>query len=111
MVFCSTYKEKQRKKPQRKLQGDYTFTFYESKVTVIPSEWEAVLGNKNFFLSLAYLDIIERLHTGPISSRYVIIYKKKIPVFAAYFQVIDFKADVFGDLVASQISDLQSKRL
>ncbi len=111
MVFCKTYNEKRRKKPQRKLEGDYTFTFYESKVAVIPSEWGAVLENKNFFLSLEYLDIIERLHTGPIASRYVIVYKKKIPVFAAYFQVVDFTADVFGDLVAGQISDLQSKRL
>src|ERR1700756_4476858 len=111
MVFCSTYNEKRRKKPQRKLGGDLTFTFYESKVEVIPSEWEAVLENKNFFLSLEYLDIIERLHAGPIASRYVIVYKKKAPVFAAYFQVVDFTANVFGDLVASQISELQSKRL
>ncbi len=111
MVFCRTYKEKQRKKPQRKLEGDYTFTFYASKVEIIPSEWEAVLEDKNFFLSLQYLDIIERLHGGPIASRYVIVYKKKIPVFAAYFQVVDFTADVFGDLVASQINEMQSSRL
>ena len=111
MVFCRTYNEKRRKKPQRKLGGDFTFTFYESKVEVIPSEWEAVLENKNFFLSLEYLDIIERLHAGPIASRYVIVYKQKMPVFAAYFQVVDFTADVFGDLVSGQISDLKSKRL
>src|SRR5438874_933035 len=111
MVFCRTYNEKRRKKPQRKLGGDFTFTFYESKVEVIPSEWEAVLENKNFFLSLEYLDIIERLHAGPIASRYVIVYKQKIPVFAAYFQIVDFTADVFGDLVAGQISDLKSQRL
>lgn len=111
MVFCSTYNEKRRKKPQRKLEGDYTFTFYGSKVEVIPSEWEAVLENKNFFLTLEYLDIIERLHAPSIASRYVIVYKNKIPVFAAYFQVVDFKADVFGELVTSQISEMQSGRL
>ena len=111
MVFCKTYKEKQRKKPKRKLQGEYTFTLYESKVEVIPSEWEAVLQNKDFFMSLEYLDIIERQHTGHMASRYVIIYKDKTPVFIAYFQVVDFTADVFGELVSSQITELQSKRL
>ncbi|HWY38053.1 MAG TPA: hypothetical protein VNY73_05810 [Bacteroidia bacterium] len=111
MIFCQDYKEQRRKKPQRKLTGDYTFTFYGSKTEVIPSEWEEVLQNRNFFLSLKYLDIIERLHAGPIASRYVIVYRKKVPVFAAYFQVVDFTADVFGELVASQISDMQSKRL
>jgi hypothetical protein len=39
------------------------------------------------------------------------VYKKKQPVFAVYFQIIDFTANVFGDLVATQISELQSKRL
>ena len=111
MVFCKTYNEKRRKKPQRKLEGDYTFTFYGSKVEVIPTEWEAVVENKNFFLSLGYLDIIERLHTPTIASRYVIVYKKKIPVFVTYFQVVDFRADVFGDLVSSQIAETQSNRL
>jgi hypothetical protein len=111
MVFCRTYNEKRRKKPQRKLEGDYTFTFYGSKVEVIPSEWEAVLDNKNFFLSLEYLDIIERLHTPTIASRYVIVYQKKVPVFIAYFQVVDFKADVFGDLVSSQINETSSSKL
>src|ERR1700752_5019405 len=111
MVFCRTYNEKKRRKPQRKLEGNFTFTFYGRKVEVIPSEWEAVLENKNFFLSLGYLDIIERLHTPTIASRYVIVYKKKIPVFVTYFQVVDFRADVFGDLVSSQITETQSNRL
>lgn len=111
MVFCTTYNDKRRKRPQRKLDDDHTFTFYDSKVEVIPSEWETVQDGKDFFLSLEYLDIIERLHKGPIASRYIIVYKKKAPVFIAYYQVVDFTADVFGDLVTGQVSELQSQRL
>lgn len=111
MVFCRTYNDKRRKRPQRKLEGDYTFTFYGSKVEVIPSEWEKVCENNNFFMCLSYLETIEKLHAPTITSRYVIIYKKKEPVFIAYFQVVDFKADVFGELIQSQINEVQSKRL
>ncbi|MGZ3942855.1 MAG: hypothetical protein ACXVNR_10330 [Bacteroidia bacterium] len=62
-------------------------------------------------MCLSYLETIERLHAPTIASRYVIIYKEKEPVFIAYFQVVDFKADVFGELVQSQINEVQSKRL
>ncbi len=111
MVFCSTYKEQRRKRKQRKLEGDYTFTFYDSILAVNPFEWQTLCDRNNFFLGREYLTLLERLHKPHISMRYVIVYKKKQPVFAVYFQVIDFTAHVFGDLVAAQISDLQSKRL
>lgn len=111
MVFCSTYKDKRRKRQQRKLEGDYSFTFYDSILAVNPFEWQTLCDKNNFFLGREYLTLLERLHGPHISMRYVIVYKKKQPVFAVYFQVIDFKAHVFGDLVAGQISDLQSKRL
>lgn len=111
MVFCSTYKEQKRKKKQRKLEGDYTFTFYDSILAVNPFEWQSLCDKNNFFLGREYLTMLERLHKSQISMRYVIVYKKKQPVFAVYFQVIDFTAHVFGDLVANQISELQSKRL
>lgn len=111
MVFCSTYKEQRRKRKQRRLEGDLTFTFYDSILAVNPFEWQTLCDKHNFFLGREYLTLLERLHAPHISMRYVIVYKKKQPVFAVYFQVIDFKAQVFGDLVATQISELQSKRL
>lgn len=111
MVFCSTYKEQRRKRKQRRLEGDYTFTFYDSILAVNPFEWQTLCDKHNFFLGREYLTLLERLHGPQLSMRYVIVYKKKQPVFAVYFQVIDFTANVFGDLVATQISELQSKRL
>jgi len=111
MVFCRTYMEQRRKRKQRKLDGQHTFTFYDSILAVNPFEWQTLCDKKNFFLGREYLTLLERLHEGSIGMRYVIVYKKKQPVFAVYFQVIDFTAHVFGDLVAAQISELQSKRL
>ncbi len=111
MVFCSTYKEKRRKRQQRKLEGEFTFTFYDSILAVNPFEWQTLCDKNNFFLGREYLTLLERLHEPQIKMRYVIVYKKRQPVFAVYFQVIDFTANVFGDLVAGQISELQSKRL
>jgi len=100
-----------RKKPQRKLHGNYTFTFYESMVEVDKTAWNEVLLSTNFFLAADYLQLIENLHTPQIAHRYAIIYQNKKPVFVCCFQVIDFTADVFGGLVESQITDLTEKRL
>lgn len=111
MVFCSTYKEQRRKRNQRKLDTNHTFTYYDSILAVNPFEWQSLCDKNNFFLGREYLTVLERLHAPHIKMRYVIVYKKREPVFAVCFQVIDFKAQVFGDLVAGQISELQSKRL
>jgi len=111
MVFCRTYMEQRRKRKQRKLDDHHTFTFYDSILAVNPFEWQTLCDKKKFFLGREYLTLLERLHEGSIGMRYVIVYKKKQPVFAVYFQVIDFTAHVFGDLVAAQISELQSRRL
>lgn len=111
MVFCSTYKDMRRKKRQRKLAGPFSFTFYDSILAVNPFEWQSLCDEKDFFMSRDYLALIERLHLGQVNMRYVIVYRKKQPVFAAYFQINDFTASVFGELVSHQISELQSKRL
>ena len=100
-----------RKKPQRKLKGNYTFTFYESMIEIDPFVWRDVLGPFDFFLDPLYLQLIENLHKPQMAHRYAIVYKEKKPVFLCYFQVIDFTADVFGELVESQITDLKSRRL
>jgi hypothetical protein len=100
-----------RKKPQRKLQGNYTFTFYESMLEIDPSVWNEVLAGTDFFLDTNYLQLIENLHKPQVAHRYAIVYKDKKPVFICCFQVIDFTADVFGELVESQITDLKSRRL
>ncbi len=100
-----------RKKPQRKLTGNYAFTFYESITEVDKPTWNDVLASTNFFLEIDYLQLIENLHKPQITNRYVIVYKDKKPVFISYFEVIDFTADVFGGLMESQISEMAAKRI
>ncbi len=111
ITFCEKHKEYLRKKPQRKLYGNYAFTFYESMLEVDKLAWNEVLAQSNFFLNTDYLQLIEKLHQSNIAYRYIIIYKDKKPVFVCCFQVIDFTADVFGELVESQITDLTTSRL
>jgi hypothetical protein len=111
ITFCDKQKEFLRKKPQRKLSGDYTFTFYESMVEVNKQEWSIVLAGRDFFLDTEYLHLIERIHQPGIAHRFAVVYKNKTPVFVCCFQVIDFTADVFGELVESQIKDLTESRL
>ncbi|HXP50337.1 MAG TPA: hypothetical protein VN922_10300, partial [Bacteroidia bacterium] len=111
ITFCEKHKEHLRKKPQRKLSGDFTFTFYESMLEVDKLIWDEVVGGKDFFLSTEYLHLIERVHLPAIAHRYAVIYKNKIPVFVCFFQIIDFTADIFGELVESQIKDLTVTRL
>jgi len=109
MIFCKTLKAKFRNKPFRKLVGDYTFTLYTA-ATDIPSHWDDVLNGANFFLSTAFLGLLEKLHADQFSSRYIIVYDKGKPVFVAYFQIIDFSANVFGEMMNNQINELRSHR-
>src|ERR1700741_3112193 len=107
---CERIRNSIRKKSRRKLSGDYTFTLYEDVQDIYEEDWVNVLNDRNFFLNLDYLHIIQQLHKDSISFRYVIVYKEKTPVFISYFQIIDFTADVFGELLLDQVSDIQSKR-
>lgn len=110
ITFCEKHKKHLRKKPQRKLSIDYTFTFYEGMLEVDKIAWNEVLANTNFFLNTDYLYLLEKTHPN-IIHRYAIVYKNKRPVFVSCFQVIDFTADLFGELVESQITDLTAKKV
>ncbi|MFL5752247.1 MAG: hypothetical protein ACJ76F_02480, partial [Bacteroidia bacterium] len=106
---CERMRNSIRKKAKRKLNGDYTFTLYDDVQDIFEEDWINVLGEKNFFLSLDYLHVIQQLHQSSISFRYVIVYRDTLPVFISYFQIIDFTADVFGELLLDQVSDGKSK--
>ncbi|MHB8259939.1 MAG: hypothetical protein ACYDCN_09055 [Bacteroidia bacterium] len=111
ITFCEKHKNRLRKKLQRKLDATYSFTFYESINEVDKPAWDEVLACSDFFMNTDYLQLMERLHQPSIAHRYAIVYKNKQPVFICCFQIIDFTADVFGELVESQITDLTTKRL
>ncbi len=90
--------------------GKLVFGLYKNTHEINAEEWNSVIGGQHFFLQLNYLSLVEKLHSPAIYFRYIIVYKNKVPVFVTYFQINDFTADVFGDLLDSQFASVQSKR-
>jgi hypothetical protein len=92
------------------IESDLNFIVFQKAGDVIADDWNAVLDDRNLFLDLKYLGILEQINKKNFQSRYVVIYDKQEPYAIAYFQVIDFVAGVFGDFLDSQVQDLKSKR-
>ena len=109
-AICDKIILKNKLKPHRKLFGNYTFSCFEDIELVPRDDWDSAIKEKNTFLSFPYLSIIHRQKTENFRFRYVIIYNHKKPVGVVYFQINDFSASLFGELIAHQISELQSKR-
>jgi predicted N-acyltransferase len=110
-TFCKPVSSKKRFLPFRTLNEDFSFTLYEKADALLKKDWNAINKGECFFLETAYLNIIERcLHTK-LSCRYVIVYYRLNPCGIIYFQIADFKAEVFGDLLTSQIETFKSKRM
>lgn len=109
MSFCNTIERITGTGKKKKLIDDHSFSIYD-KAASLPEEWEEANGQHNFFLTKEYLHAIEILHDSYISFRYVLVYRNDSPVFAAYFQINDFRADVFGEILQEQLQDIQSKR-
>ena len=109
--FCEKHKDRIRKQLKRKLTNTYTFSFFEKTDDIPASDWDLVQNKNDFFLCLPYLKLMEGLHQPSITHRFVIVYRAEKPVWIALFQVIDFTADVFGDLVEGQLTEIKSSRL
>ncbi|MBC7862372.1 MAG: hypothetical protein IAF38_05305 [Bacteroidia bacterium] len=109
MMLCEKIKESFGRR-RRKLFADYTF-FISDKISKIDLEaWQKVNSGNNLFLSPDYLNLLEISEDENYHFRYVIVYEKKTPVAISYFQVIDFSAALFGEMVSGQLSSMQSKR-
>lgn len=109
-AFCDKIISKNILKPNRKLFGNYTFTCFEEISSVPENEWAKAIQNKNIFLSYSYLSILHKEKTAHFRFRYVIVYNRKNPIGVVYFQINDFSASLFGELMEKQITELQSKR-
>lgn len=110
MFFCKHVKNILHPKKKGKLEKNFDFVVYDNAEEVDPEEWDSVLNHSNVFLELDYLKILDKTPTGNFQSRYVIIYNKNAPFAIAYFQVIDFKSSVFGDIMDSQVNQLKSHK-
>jgi hypothetical protein len=109
MLICEKIKESFRKR-RRKLYNDYSFIVATKISEGDLAAWELVNANRNLFLSPEYLELLEAGENDNYHFRYVTVYEKKEPVAIAYFQVIDFSGELFGEMIASQLTDLKSKR-
>lgn len=109
-AICDKIIQKNKHKPHRKLFGHYTFSCFEDMDLIPKDDWDTAIKDHNTFLSFSYLNIIHQQRTGNFRFRYVIVYNHQKPMGVVYFQINDFSASLFGELIAHQISELQSKR-
>jgi hypothetical protein len=110
MGFCETIDRIIGTQRKKKLYDDYSFTIFSKAITIPEDKWNACIGNSNLFLTVKYLTAIEQLHEDSMYFRYIMVFKKDQPILVSYFQINDFTADVFGELVAGQLQEIQSKR-
>jgi hypothetical protein len=110
-TFCKPISSKKRFSPLRKLNEDFSFTLFENAKTVISGDWDSVTLGQTIFLEKEYLSIIEKCTNNLLRSRYVIVYSKNKPCGIIYFQIVDFRAEIFGDLLTNQTDTIKSKRL
>ena len=109
--FCKPVSSKKRFLPFREINEEFSFSLFE-KADLIPTEdWEAITHKKTTFLEKEFLKIVERGQHTKLMCRYVIVYHQRKACGIIYFQVIDFKAEVFGDLLGQQVESIKSKRM
>lgn len=109
-AFCDKIISRNILKPNRRLFSQYTFTCFEEINAVPETEWNQAINNTNVFLSYTYLSVLHKEKSGNFRFRYIIVYNRKKPIGVVYFQINDFSASLFGELIEEQISELKSKR-
>jgi len=110
MFFCERIRRKRISKNAVPSEKNLSFLTWEKAGDVNRDTWNEVLQDKNIFLSLDYLGILEQAADRNFQARYVIIYSSDKPFAIVYFQVIDFVAGAFGDLLDMQVNEIKSKR-
>lgn len=109
--FCKPLSSKKRFAPHRKLNDDFTFSLYDRAAAIPENEWVSITKEQTVFLEKSYLSLLETCTHSKLTCRYVTVFCNKIICGIIYFQVIDFKAEVFGELMKQQLDNLRSKRL
>lgn len=109
--FCKPVSSKKRFLPFRKLDENFSFTLFERAGAIPPQEWKSIIRDNHVFLERDYLKIVETGEHTKIMSRYVIVYHHGRPCGVIYFQVVDFKAEIFGEIIGGQVDTSRSKHL
>jgi hypothetical protein len=110
-TFCRPVSSKKRFLPHRKLTAEFTFTLFESASRLETADWNAVRPEGQVFFDPLYLGILEEAEHSRVECRYAIVYRRAKPCGIVYFQIVDFHAGIFGDLISGQVDTLRSKRM
>lgn len=106
-LLCKPVVDKRRFTPNRKLNGEFTFSLFDKAELVPQDEWKNVLGESDVFLDLSFLSIIENCEG--LLPRYVIVYNNKKACGIIYFQVVDYKAGLFRELIEERAAGKKGK--
>lgn len=109
-ALCDRIIQKNKFKPYKKLFGNYSFSCFDEIENIPFDQWNEAINEKNHFLSHSYLGIIHKQKTENFRFRYVIVYNRIKPIGVVYFQINDFSASLFGELMSHQINELQCKK-
>lgn len=109
-AFCDKIIRKNNFPSYKKLFQNYSFSCFNDINNAPFDDWNEAIKNNNHFLSFTYLSVIHKQQTDFFRFKYVIVYDQKKPIGVVYFQINDFSASVFGELISNQITELQSKR-
>lgn len=101
LIHCSKIPNK-KKSAIRKKSSDFAFAVFDSVSMVNVEHWNRIVGFGSEFMDLAYLHVLESNHPDNMRFHYSIIYKDRLPVAIAYFQVIDFSADSVGSMLEQE---------
>lgn len=110
-AFCKPVSSKKRFLPFRKLNESFSFSLFDKAISIPANHWDSINQGKVVFLERDYLKIVERCEYTALMCRYVIVYHNSKPCGIIYFQIADFKAEIFGDILSQQIDTIKSKRL
>ena len=111
LSFCKPVSSKKRFIPFREINSEFSFSLFENSERVNRTEWLSITQNNSIFLEIDFLRLLEKVDNTIVTSRYILVYKNKVPCGIIYFQIIDFKAEVFGSILADKVETIKSAKM
>lgn len=109
-LFCDNRIKRDAFKTNKKLFGNFNTSCFDSIISIPANDWNEAVKNNNAFLTLSYLNILHKQESDSFRFRYVIVYNRKKPIGVVYFQINDFSASIFGEMISDKFNEVKSKR-
>ncbi len=78
------------------LDTTYDFRIFHSITqAALATNWDEIVPKEQLFLQRKYLAVLEETNKDKIDCRYAVLYKEKVPVGIAYFQLLQFTSENF----------------